>query len=272
MENVFELTGVSFSYGDGRRALEGVSFSVARGESLVLLGANASGKSTLLHVMDGLLFASRGEVHGLGRELTPAALAEGRFMWEFRRRVGLLFQDPEAQLFCPTVREEIAFGPAQLGLPRAEIEERISDLLRLLRLEQQAEFAPQALSGGEKKKVAIAAVLALAPEVLLLDEPTGGLDPRTQREIVELLVSLHRTGKTLVTATHDLAIVDELATRVVVFSEDHRVAAEGSPDQILDDTELLLGVNLLHEHVHEHPGLRHRHPHTHERGHRHDHG
>ena len=271
MNHLFELREVSYSYADGRRALERISFSVSAGESLVILGANASGKSTLLHLMDGLIFPGSGELHVFGRELSAAALAGREFAWEFRRRVGLLFQDPEAQLFCPTVGEEIAFGPAQLQLAAGEIEGRIRDLLRMLRLEAQAELAPYALSGGEKKKVAIAAVLAVGPEVLLLDEPTGGLDPRTQREMVELVIALNRAGKTIIAATHDLAIVDELATRVLVLSEEHRLVAEGTADEILGNTDLLLAVNLLHEHLHEHPGLAHRHAHTHERGHRHEH-
>lgn len=270
MSPLFQLDRVSYQYPHAQ-ALDGISFQVSRGEALVILGANASGKSTLLHLMDGLIFPQQGAVHAFGRLLNEELLAQGEFAQFFRREVGLLFQSAEAQLFCPTVGEEIAFGPLQLELTPAEVERRVREICAALKLEGLADRAPHELSGGEQKKVALASVLASGPSVLLLDEPTGGLDPRSQRWLVELLKELHAAGKTLVTATHDLSVVEEIAQRVLVLGEDRRVVADGDPTRILDDTELLLSANLIHEHVHAHGEVAHRHPHGHYLGHRHPH-
>jgi cobalt/nickel transport system ATP-binding protein len=270
MKALFELSEVRYSYPQAH-ALAHISFEVSQGESLVVLGANASGKSTLLHLMDGLIFPQEGFVRAFGRELSEELLANSEFARRFRRDVGLLFQSAEAQLFCPSVREEIAFGPLQLDIPPAEVESRVQELSAALRLEALADRAPHELSGGEQKKVALASVLASGPSVLLLDEPTGGLDPRSQRWLVELLKELRSVGKTLVAATHDLSVVEEIADRVLVLTEDGRLAAQGDPTAILDDTELLLSANLIHEHVHIHGDVSHRHPHGHHLGHRHPH-
>jgi cobalt/nickel transport system ATP-binding protein len=270
MKALFELSEVSYRY-PHVQALAGISFQVSEGESLVILGANASGKSTLLHLMDGLIFPQQGLVRAFGQELSEELLASGEFARRFRRDVGLLFQSAEAQLFCPSVREEIAFGPLQLDLARAEVERRVEELSAALRLEGLADRAPHELSGGEQKKVALASVLASGPSVLLLDEPTGGLDPRSQRWLVELLKELRCAGKTLVTATHDLSVVEEIADEVLVLGEDGRLAGQGDPTDILDNTQLLLSANLIHEHVHTHADISHRHPHGHHLGHRHPH-
>jgi cobalt/nickel transport system ATP-binding protein len=268
---VFELNKVCYSYPEGTPALDGVSLAVSPGESVVILGANASGKSTLLHLMDGLILPASGEVLAFGERLDGKRIESLSFAREFRRKVGLLFQDSEAQLFCPTVKDEIAFGPLQLGLDQEEVRSRVEEMLVLAGLTGLADRPPYLLSGGEKKKVALASLLAIDPEVLLLDEPTGDLDPRSQTWLVELLEQLRRTGKTLVTATHDLSIVEELADRALVLGEDHRLWAEGAPDVVLSDLELLLRVNLIHEHSHLHGRLRHRHPHAHGLSHRHEH-
>jgi len=185
--------------------------------------------------------------------------------------VGLLFQNPDVQLFCPTVFDEIAFGPLQLDLPREDVLEQCHEMIRMLNLEKIAHRSPHQLSGGEKKKVALASVLAMNPEVLLLDEPTAGLDPRTQVWLVEVLDELHSMGKTIITATHDLSILEEIADRAYVMAEDHAIVADGPAAEILDDLDLLLRVNLIHEHAHEHEGFVHRHGHIHAFTHRHDH-
>jgi cobalt/nickel transport system ATP-binding protein len=156
-----------------------------------------------------------------------------------------LFQNVEVQLFSPSVSEEIAFGPRQLGLKKEEIELRINDLLRMLRIESLWERSPSRLSLGEKRKVAIASVLAVNPDVLLLDEPTSGLDPRSRREFLEFLQGLHRAGKTLVTATHDLDIVPNLADRAYVLSEERELVAVGDIGEILGDASRLKAWNLL---------------------------
>jgi cobalt/nickel transport system ATP-binding protein len=267
----FALSDVCYAYGEGVAALHNVSFAIAQGEKVAILGANGCGKSTLIKLLDGLLPPQSGSITAFGESLTEAALREERFAHRFRRRVGFIFQNADAQLFSPTVREEIAFGPLQMGLPRAEIAQRIEDVAAMLDIGRLLDRPPFQLSGGEKKKVAIASTLVVNPAVLLLDEPTNGLDPRSQRWLVELLVALHAAGKTLVTATHDLDIVPEIADRVLVFGEDHTLVAEGSSAAILTDTDLLLRVNLIHEHWHWHGELFHSHPHRHDATHAHSH-
>ena len=165
------------------------------------------------------------------------------------------------------MRDEIAFGPLHLGLGQGEAQQRVDDMVRLLGLEALVERAPYKLSGGEQKKVALAAVLAIDPDVLLIDEPMSGLDPRTRQWLLEFLEALHEAGKTLVVATHELAELERLADRVVILGEDHRLAAAGPVGGMLSDRALLLSVNLIHEHTHVHGALVHSHPHAHPPGH-----
>ncbi len=270
-ETAFRLERVRFDYGEGIPALRDVSLTIARGEKVALLGANGSGKSTLLKILNGLLHPTAGTFEAFGEEITEKTLRDEQTAFRFRRRAGFIFQNSEAQLFSATVREEIAFGPLQMSLSRAEIAQRIADVAALLGIEPLLDRPPFRLSGGEKKKVAIASVLALNPDAILLDEPTNGLDPRSQQWLIELLVRLNRAGKTLVTATHDLDIVAHIADRVVVMDESHAIAAVGTPQEILENTDLLLAVNLIHEHSHRHGALRHSHPHHHHGDHAHDH-
>ena len=243
---VFELKEVTYSYAGEIVALDGIDLAIQAGEALVILGANGSGKSTLLRLLDGLLFADRGTVAAFGEPLTEERLEKADFRRSFRSRVGFLFQNPDVQLFSPTVREEIAFGPLQLGLAQDEARERVEDILAWLGLGVLAERSPLQLSGGEKKKVAIAAVLAMNPQVLLLDEPTAALDPRSRHWFLELAAELGRIGKTVVTATHDLELAERTGTRLVVVGETHRIAADGAPARLLADRDLLVGANLIH--------------------------
>ncbi len=266
---ILRAESLTYRYPDGRLGLADASLAVAPGESIVVLGANATGKSTLLYLLAGLTFPTEGSVEGFGTPLTEAALQEGEFGPSFRQRVGVLFQDTDAMLFNATVYDEIAFGPLQLDLPDAEVRRRVEEMMDLLDLRTIAQQPPHALSGGEKRKVALAALLATSPEVLLLDEPTAGLDPRFQRWFVELALELRRLGKSLVTATHDLHIADEIGDRLIVLSTDHRIAASGPPQRILRDLDLLLSVNLVHEHAHLHDGELHIHPHAHLHAHGH---
>ncbi|MGI9861976.1 ABC transporter ATP-binding protein [Moorella naiadis] len=260
---LYNLRDVSYAYEDGRPVLDGVSLAIHAGEKVVLLGANGSGKSTLQRVLDGLIFPQSGSVRFAGEKLTGDSLEDENFFLAFRRRVGFVFQNSEAQLFNPSVREELAFGPLQLDLPAAAVKERVDSLLEMFELQELADRPPYKLSGGERKKVALAAVLASNPEVLILDEPTAGLDPRSQRWLVEMLVKLNQAGKTIITATHDLAIVPVIADRVFVLGEDHRLAGEGTPLEILTNRELLLKVNLIDAafHEHHHQGYFHLHAH-----------
>lgn len=259
MNEVFRLEGVSFSYG-GRPALKEISFTVASGASLAILGANGSGKSTLMKILDGLVYPEAGSVWFTGQPLTEAGL-HGEFLKCFRSRVGFVFSEPDVQLFCSTVLEDLFFGPLQLGIKREEAEKRVSELLDMLGIRALAERAPYTLSSGEKKKAAIAAVLAVNPDVLLLDEPTNGLDPRTQVWLYELLEALKAVGKTIIMATHDLSLVQDLSDRVIVLDEAHSIAADGTATEVLGDKDLLLRANIIHEHAHKHGDIIHRHSH-----------
>ncbi len=270
-EPVFTLEQVSFAYPGHGSSLDAISFSVQPGERVAILGANGSGKSTLLHLLNGLYFAARGEVRFKGDLLTPETIDRSPLGSAFRREVGFLFQNSDAQLFCATVEEELAFGPLQLGFDRDQIERRISDTLKLLAIEDLRARIPQQLSAGEKKTVALASLLTIAPRVLLLDEPTAGLDPRSQSALVDILGELSEAGVTLITATHDLVLCEHVADRALVLSEDHRLVADGLLSPILRDLTLLQAVNLVHTHAHRHGGEWHRHPHTHLGGHEHGH-
>ena len=251
-----------YAYLDRFRALDGVSFDVAAGETLALLGANGCGKSTLLKVLDGLIFPSAGSYEAFGHPVTEDHLEDEQFSAAFRGRVGFIFQNTDAQVFSPSVREEVAFGPLQLGLGRDEVEQRIADVFAMLEIADLADRAPYQLSGGQKKRVAIASVLVMNPEVILFDEPTAALDPRTQQWLLELIVELGRAGKTIVLATHDLAVLEWVCTRCLVFGEDRRIVREGMPDEVLDDRDTLLAANLIHPHAHRHGRLVHAHPHA----------
>ena len=188
MRPLLELDQVSYAYAEGIPALSGVSLAVAEGERVAILGANGCGKTTLLKLLGGLVFAQQGTYRAFGREITDPLLSRDPFGMFFRKEVGILFQHVDAQLFNPTVEEEIAFGPLQLGDPPEEVRRKVRETMELFSLGPLAGRPPFALSGGEKKKVALAAVLATDPRILLLDEPTAGLDPRSSRILVDLIL------------------------------------------------------------------------------------
>jgi len=248
-EAIFKAERISFAYDGDHIALDQVDVTVQSGESLVILGANGSGKSTLLKLLDGLYFPSQGTITAFGSPLTERALEDESVNFAFRRRVGLVFQDADVQLFSPSVLEEVAFAPLQLGLGREEVNKRVESSLRALGIEDLAGRAPHRLSGGEKRKVALASILSLQPEVWLLDEPTTGLDPRSQSWLINFIRKQNKAGKTLVTATHDLSVAELIATRIYVFGTDHQIAASGTIEEILGNHELLHACNLAHYHL-----------------------
>ncbi|MHB9130120.1 MAG: energy-coupling factor ABC transporter ATP-binding protein [Armatimonadota bacterium] len=269
---MFSIDHVTYAYPGHTPCLADVSFTVRHGERVALLGANGCGKTTLLHLLDGLYFPTAGSLTALDHPLTELSLETPPFGPYFRKEVGFLFQNSDAQLFCATVEEELAFGPLQLRWPKAEIRQRIEETLALLEITQLRDRAPQTLSSGQQKRVALASVLVTNPSVLLLDEPTAGLDPRSQAVLLEILHTLHHDGMTLITATHDLTLVPHLADRALVISEEHRLVADAPAETILDDTDLLLNVNLIHAHTHRHGQTIHSHPHQHVVAHEHVHG
>ncbi len=244
-----EINQLSYRYHDGTQALRNVSFSLDPGECVGLLGPNGSGKSTLLLHLNGILPDKKrapGAVKVLGQSLTPENLAN------IRRQVGLVFQDPDDQLFCPTVLEDVAFGPHQLGLTEAEVAERAHSALARVGLAGFGHRATHHLSHGEKRRVCLAGVLACAPSILVLDEPTSDLDPRGRREFKALLRQIPATK---LIATHDLELVVELCSRVVVLDRGE-VVADGPTCELLGNEELMLAHGLERPHI-----LGHVHPH-----------
>ena len=260
-EIIFELKDVHYSYLGKFPAVCGVDMTIRQGEKIAVIGANGTGKSTLLHLLDGLIFPDRGEVKAFGKLLTEDFINNSESSRNFRSKVGLVFQNADIQLFCPTVREDIVFGPLQLGVSSDEAKKRLVAISQVLGIEHLLDRVPHQLSVGEKRKVAIATVFAIDPDVLILDEPTAGLDPLTVRHIIDLMVQANRKGKTIITSTHDLHTVGEIADTVYVFNKAKKIVRAGSSKDILSDRTFLEANNLLHIHGHYHEGQLHVHPH-----------
>ena len=250
MSNAYQIEDVQYAYGQ-IPALHGVSLAIPQGSRVALLGANGSGKSTLLRLLAGLSFPSAGRIRFFDDELSKARLDEQEVFFSFRRRVGVVFQNPDVQLFNANVFDEVAFGPLQMGWPPSKVRERVTATLQELRIEDLKDRAPHRLSGGEKKRVAIASVLVLDPEVLLLDEPTAALDPATQTQIVELLASWKNTGRTVIIATHDLDALEDLADHCYLLKQG-QVVSQGDPLTVLHDVALLESSGLVRPHTHTH--------------------
>jgi len=250
MKTAIAVRSLSFRYPDGTSALTDVTFAVDTGECVGLLGPNGSGKSTLLRHLNGILperlSAKESAVRIEGIAVTSANVARVRV------RTGLLFQDPDDQLFCGTVREDVAFGPQQLGLTPAEIEQRVEEALDQVGLAHLAHRPPHHLSTGEKRRACLAGVLACAPGILVLDEPTSGLDPRGRRELIALLREIPATK---LIATHDLELVVELCPRSLIL-DGGKVIADGPTERLLNDEALMLAHGLERPHI-----LDHLHPH-----------
>jgi cobalt/nickel transport system ATP-binding protein len=262
LSSVFELEAVCYHY-DALPAVTGVSLTIEAGTRVALLGANGSGKTTLLRILDALYFADAGTVSFHGQTLTEERFHDDRFAFDFRRRVGLVFQNPDVQLFNPTVFDEVAFAPLQLRWSKNEIRKRVGEALDWMEIGALKDRPPHRLSGGEKKRVALASVLVLDPEVLLLDEPTAALDPRSQSQIIDMLIGWGGSGKTVITATHDLGVVEDTADYCFVLDRGALIAA-GKPAELLRDAKLLERASLVHSHRHRHgSGEVHSHPHTH---------
>lgn len=249
MSPAIEVRDLRFTYGEGIEALCGVSFSIAEGECVGLIGPNGAGKSTLLLHLNGLLpETSRAEA----AVFVQGAAVAAQHLAEVRRKVGLLFQDPNDQIFCPSVYEDVAFGPQQFGLGDREVCERVARSLAMVGLAGFEKRAPHHLSVGEKRRVCLAGVLACDPAILVLDEPTTSLDPRGRRDLKDLL---RRIPITKLIATHDLELVVELCSRVIILAGG-QVVAEGPTIPLLSDEALMLRYDLETPHI-----LRHMHPH-----------
>ena len=217
---LIELADLCYAY-ESTPVLRHIDLQIQAGDAVVLMGDNGSGKSTLLKVLCGLIFAQQGNYRFDGAEVNEASMRDASFSKRLHQRVGFIFQDSDAQLFCASVEDEIAFGPLQMGLDPSAVERRVSDLCALLDIEALRRRAPWTLSGGEKKRVAIACTLSLNPDVLCLDEPLAGLDKRSRDWLTDFLGQLRQAGKTLIVATHDQSLADQVADYFVYMGELH---------------------------------------------------
>ncbi len=228
MHHTIEIKDLRFAYPDGHQVLHGVDLHIAPGEKAALVGPNGSGKSTLLLHLNGVL-RGEGDIQVCGKNISD------EYLGEVRSAVGLVFQDPDDQLFSHSVFEDVAFGPMYMGKDEAEVRERVTRALEAVGMQGSESRVPHHLSGGEKKRAAIATVLSMDPEILVLDEPTAGLDPRGRRELIHLLQGLPQT---MLVATHDMRLVKELFSRVIVI-DGGKVVADGPAERILQDEVLL---------------------------------
>jgi len=238
------LAGITYNYGEGE-VLSRIDLSIPRGASVAFLGPNGCGKSTLMKILNGIIFPEGGTYRFDGAVIGKESLKDPAFAKRFHQRVGFLFQNSDAQLFCPVVYDEVAFGPRQMGLHEGEVEKRVEDCLGLLGIGELRSRVPWHLSGGEKRRVALAAVLALNPDLLVLDEPMSGLDPRMKNFLKEIISSLNRAGKTIICSTHDFAYVDGLFETAVVLGASHRVERVGPWAEILADEAFLREQNII---------------------------
>lgn len=258
-EAMLEFVDVAYAWPDGRKVFSGLNFRIQAGEKVVLLGANGAGKSTLLRLANGLLAPGSGHIVWHGQVLSEPLLRQRDFARRFRQANVLLFQHPEAMLFNPTVGEEIAYGPRQLGLP--DCTARVARWAGELGLSALLDEAPFALSGGQKQKVALACLLALDPAFLALDEPSASLDPATVGWLIDTLLD---SGRTVLASTHNLSLAAELGDRALILNANGQLCYDGPLAAALQDLELLQAAGLAHRHRHRHGGHAHAHLHAHD--------
>ena len=233
-----ETINLSYTYHDGTKALNNLNFSVEKGENMAILGPNGAGKSTLMHHFNGLLMPTAGKVAVLGQEVTASNLE-----W-VRQKVGLVFQDPDDQLFARTVDQDVAFGPINLGLPKDEVNSRVKWALEATEISDLANKSPQNLSTGQKKRAALAGVLAMKPEIIVLDEPMANLDPRTASKVLKLLLQLNtELGLTLIIATHDVDLVPLFADKICILNKG-QIVLQGPPQEVFSQGEVLRSMDL----------------------------
>ncbi|EKF84893.1 ATP-binding cassette domain-containing protein [Methanobacterium formicicum] len=237
--NVVETVDVTYQYPDGTKALNEINFTAPEGKIIALLGPNGAGKSTLFLHFNGILKPTTGCVKIEGNPVNY----ERKGLKKLRQRIGIVFQNPDDQLFAPTVAEDVAFGPLNLDLPKEEVESRVEEALKRVGMEGFENKPPHHLSGGQKKRVAIAGILAMQPKIMVLDEPTSGLDPRGASQIMKLLYKLNREGITIIISTHDVDLVPLYAYQVYIISEGN-IIKEGSPQNVFADVETIRKANL----------------------------
>ncbi|MCB2358559.1 energy-coupling factor ABC transporter ATP-binding protein [Clostridium estertheticum] len=241
---MIKLENISFTY-KNKVALDNVNVHIKEGESIAIIGPNGSGKSTVLKLLNGIIFSSQGKYMFDNNEINEHTLKDTKVLKLFHKKLGFVFQNSDAQLFCSTVFEELAFGLMQMELPEEEVNKRVRDCLNLLNIDKLKDEHPYNLSGGEKKRVAIASVLAMNPDVITLDEPMNGIDPKGKRFLKELLIDLNKCGKTIICATHDFEYIEGVFDRAIVFSEDHKIIRDDKYEKIINDLDFLRKYNII---------------------------
>jgi cobalt/nickel transport system ATP-binding protein len=236
---ILETRDLKYSYPDGTVALNGINFKAEKGEMIAILGPNGAGKSTTFLHFNGILKPSNGSVILKGEPIKY----DNKSLLNVRKTVGIVFQNPDDQLFAPTVEQDVAFGPMNLGLSKEEIEKRVKDSLKAVSMEGFERKPPHHLSGGQKKRIAIAGILAMNPEIIVLDEPTSGLDPMGASQIMKLLYELNRQGITIIISTHDVDLVPIYANKVYLLNEG-KIIKGGTPREIFSDSETVRSANL----------------------------
>ena len=218
----FDISHLNLHYGDFH-ALKDVNMKIEANKITAFIGPSGCGKSTLIKILNGIIFPMEGSYTYEDHEITEKALKDSRFAKWFHQQMGYVFQNADTQLFCGSVEEEIAFGPIQMGLSEEKVKQRTEDCLRLFGIEKLRERPPYHLSGGEKRKVSLACILSMNPEVLILDEPLAGLDESTQKMLIDFLKKFHAAGKTLIIITHNNQLAKELGTRFIQMNENHEL-------------------------------------------------
>ena len=236
---MLEVKNLKYSYNDDYQALKGVSLKVDKGDMVALLGKNGAGKSTLFLHLNGIYEPDEGQVFIDGEELKY----DKKSLLHFRQKVGIVFQNPDDQIFAPTVEEDVAFGPLNLGLSMDEVQDRVEDALKRVGMSGFEKKAPHHLSGGQKKRVAIAGILAMKPEIMVLDEPTAGLDPQGVSNLTKLLKELNSEGITIIISTHEVDLVPDYANKIFVLVEGQLIS-EGTPKEIFSQPDILEKANL----------------------------
>jgi cobalt/nickel transport system ATP-binding protein len=236
---IIETKDITYEYPDGTKALENVNFVAEEGKIVALLGPNGAGKSTLFLHFNGILQPSSGSMVIDGETVSY----NKKDLMRIRQKVGIVFQNPDDQLFAPTVLEDVAFGPMNMGLSKEEVESRVKEALFRVSMEGFEKKPPHHLSGGQKKRIAIAGILAMKPKIMVLDEPTSGLDPKGASQILRLLYQLNKEGMTIVISTHDVDLVPLYASRVYIISEG-KIIKEGTAPEVFEDVKTIRGANL----------------------------
>jgi len=230
---------LSYTYPDGTHALKNINMEIYKGQKVAIMGPNGAGKSTLFSHFNGLTEPTSGHVEVDGK----AIKYDRDTLLEVRQKVGIVFQDPNDQLFAPTVKEDVAFGPMNLGLDYEEVEKRVSEALTMVGMEQYMDKTPHHLSGGQQKRVAIAGIIAMRPEIMILDEPTAGLDPEGVEKVLSILNELNNEGMSIVISSHDIEMVNEFAEKIFVLNEGE-ILESGDKNEIFSNKELLKTAHL----------------------------